>query len=362
MLSILFYKTMRLYTKTALLFFFRKWQVHNASSIPKNASIIFVANHQNAFQDAILIACSTTHEQWFLTRAGVFNNKLVKAILHSFHMMPVYRFRDGVKGLRNNDATIQQCIDLLKNRQSILLFGEGDQGMRYRLRTMQKGFARIALTTQQENDWKLPLYIVPVGVQYDHYYNFRSRVLISYGEAIPVDASLRSLSEREFYDTLLDKTRKGLLPQIVNIERDNYEEIQDYLHANRNKQDLAEQLKYDQSIVAGWDGNPKKIPAKSKNNFLLVLTLPLHLYVWINNFAPYFLIKWLLDKYVTREFRGSLKVGFAMVIMPLFYLLQTIMVHAIFSDLRITLAYLLTLPFLSIWSVDLFKKSRGTLL
>lgn len=353
---------MRLYTKTALWFFFRKWQVHNASSIPKNASIIFIANHQNAFQDAILVACSTLHKQWFLTRAGVFNNKIVRAILHSFHMMPVYRFRDGVKGLRNNDTTIRQSIDLLKGQQSILVFGEGDQSMRYRLRIMQKGFARIALAAQEENDWKLPLYIVPVGVQYDHFYNFRSRVLISYGEAIPIDASLKSLSEREFYDTLLDKTRKGLLPQMVHIESDNYKEIENYLHANRNKKDLVEQLRYDQEVVKAWDGNPTKIPAKPKNNFLLVTTLPLHIYVWINNFAPYFLIKYLLDKYVTPEFRGSLKVGFAMVIVPIFYLVQSLIVQTIFSDWRITLGYVFTLPFLSIWSVDLFKSARGTLL
>jgi hypothetical protein len=267
-----------------------------------------------------------------------------------------------VKGLRNNDTTIRQSIDLLKEHQSILVFGEGDQSMRYRLRVMQKGFARIALAAQEENDWKLPLYIVPVGVQYDHFYNFRSRVLISYGEAIPIDASLKSLSEREFYDTLLDKTRKGLLPQMVHIESDNYVEIENYLHANRNKKDLVEQLKYDQEIVKAWDGNPKKIPAKTKNNFLLALTLPLHIYVWINNFAPYFLIKWLLDKYVTPEFRGSLKVGFAMVIVPLFYLIQSVVVQGVFSDWRITLAYVGTLPFLSIWSVDLFKSARGTLL
>jgi 1-acyl-sn-glycerol-3-phosphate acyltransferase len=353
---------MRLYTKTALWFFFRKWQVHRAATIPKNASIIFVANHQNAFQDAILVACSTLHKQWFLTRAGVFNNKFVRAILHSFHMMPVYRFRDGVKGLRNNDATIQQSIDLLKDRKSILVFGEGDQDMRYRLRTMQKGFARIALAAQEESNWSLPLYIVPVGIQYDHYYNFRSRVLISYGEAISVDASLKSLPERELYETLLDKTRQGLLPHMVHITSDNYEEIENYLHANRNKEDLAEQLKYDQEIVRAWDGNPKKIPARPKNNLLLVAAMPLHIYVWINNFAPYFLIKWLLNKYVTREFRGSLKVGFAMVIVPLFYLVQTIAVHMVFVDWRITLAYVLTLPFLSIWSVDLFKSARGTLL
>ncbi len=358
MFSILFYRVMRSYVHTALWFFFRKWQVHGEQNIPKNAAIIFVVNHQNAFQDAILVACSTNDEPWFLTRAGVFNNKFIRAILHSFHMMPVYRFRDGVKGLRNNDITIRQCADLLKDRKSILVFGEGDQSMRYRLRTMQKGFARIALTVQQENDWKLPLYILPVAVQYDHYYNFRSRVLINYGEAIPVDAAFQSLPEREFYDTLLEKTRSGLLPLMVHIENEDYEVIEKHLRDNRTKKDLVEQLKHDQSVVAGWNKNPpQNVLPKPKNYFLLLLTMPLHLYTWINNFAPYFLIQWLLKKYVTLEFKGSLKVGFGMVIVPLFYLIQSMVIQTIFSDWRITLAYLLTLPFLSVWSVDEYKKA-----
>ena len=349
---------MRLYVKTTLWFFFRKWQVHGEQNIPKNAAIIFVENHQNAFQDAILIACSTVHEPWFLTRAGVFNNKFVRVILHSFHMMPVYRFRDGVKGLRNNDVTIRQCADLLKNRKSILVFGEGDQSMRYQLRTMQKGFARIALTVQQENDWKLPLYIVPIGIQYDHYYNFRSRVLINYGEAIPVDAAYQSLPEREFYEAILGKTRKGLLPLMVHIENEHYEAIEKHLHYNRTQKDLVEQLKHDQAVVAGWNTNPHKdAPQKSKNYFSLLLALPLHVYTGVNNFVPYFLIQWLLKKFVTVEFKGSLKVGFGMVIVPFFYLMQSIVVQTTFSDWRLTLVYLFTLPFLSVWSVDLYRRA-----
>jgi hypothetical protein len=281
----------------------------------------------------------------------------VRAILHSFHMMPVYRFRDGVKGLRNNDVTMRQCAELLNQRKAILLFGEGDQRMHYQLRPLQKGFARIARMVQEENNWKLPLYIVPVGVQYDHYYSFRSRVLVNYGEAIPVDESLKHLPEREFYDTLLDKTRKGLLPLMLHVENENYEVVEKYLQSDKNESDLVQQLKYDQKIIADWSLSPKKPLKKKQNYFLLIASLPLQVYAWLNNFAPYFLVSWLLKKYVNLEFKGSLKVGFGMVIVPLFYLLQGLVIQSIFSDWKITIAYLITLPFLSVWSVDLFKKA-----
>lgn len=355
------YRILRRYLQLTYFFFFRRWQIHGENKLPKNAAIIFVVNHQNAFLDAILIACSSLHEPWFLTRAGVFNSKIARYFFHVVHMMPVYRFRDGVKGLRNNDITIRACVDMLNNRKSILVFGEGDQSMRYQLRPLQKGLARIANIAQKENDWQLPLYIVPVGVQYDHYYNFRTRVLINYGEAIPVDASYKEMPEREFYDVIIDKTRTGLLPLMLHIENENYDAIVSYLHRNRNKKDLMEQLQHDKEVISNWNDTIKQ-EKRSTNYLSLIAGLPIHIYTLINNIFPYLLTRWILDNYVTPEFRGSLKIGLGMVIVPIFYLLQSIAVQFVFSDWRVTLAYALTLPFLSSWSVQWFKSARGTLL
>jgi hypothetical protein len=120
-----------------------------------------------------------------------------------------------------------------------------------------------------------------------------------------------------------------------------------------------EQLKEDQAVVANWKVQPLKAVKKPVNYFSLLAALPLHLYVWINNFLPYSIISWLLKKFVTREFKGSLKVGFGMVIVPFFYLLQTVLVQMTFSDWRVTLAYAITLPFLSVWSVDVYKSAMN---
>lgn len=351
------YHTIRFYVYLALRFYFRKWQIHGKENIPKNASVIYVVNHQNAFLDAILIACATKDEPWFLTRAGVFGNAFARTVLHWFHMMPVYRFRDGWKSLRNNDTTIRQCVDILNSKGSILLFVEGDQGLRWQLRSLQKGFARIALAAQQENNWKLPLYLVPVGVQYDHHYNFRSRVLINYGKPVSIDASYQSLPEREFLDTLVEIVKTKLKPLMLHVESVNYEAIEQYVRQNR-KRDLVEQLTHNQLVADKWEAKPHSSNEREGvNYFLLLLPLPLYVYVLINNFLPYILTSWLLKKYVTLEFKGSLKLAFGMVITPLFYVVQSILVQNILHDWRITMGYFVTLPFISVWMVDLFKSA-----
>jgi hypothetical protein len=185
---------------------------------------------------------------------------------------------------------------------------------------------------------------------------------MNYGKAIPIDSSYQSLPEREFYDVLIDKVRGALIPQMVHIESADHDRIVRYLRQHRDKKDLVEQLAEDQRVVNSWEEVSKAdVKPASINIVSMILAFPLHVYVWVNNILPHLLIHWLLNKYVTPEFRGSLKLGFGMVIVPLFYLLQSIGVQLIFSDWRVTLAYVVTLPFLSVWSVDLFKSATRKL-
>lgn len=354
-----FYWSLRNYVRTALWFFYRTWQVEGRHHIPENAAVIFVANHQNAFQDALVVTCSIRHAPWFLTRAGVFSSKVARFIFRELHMMPVYRFRDGIKGLRNNEQSMRLSADLLNKRRAILLFGEGDQNMQWTLRAMQKGFARIAWSVQQENSWTLPLFIVPVGIQYDHYFDFRSRVLVNFGPAIPVDESYRTLAEREFHEAIVTQVRAAVRPLMLDIPVENYHAIETVIKHDRSKRDLKEQLTHDQHIAGTWNAYPVTVKPVKKNNVLLALTLPWHVYVWINNFIPYLLIHRILNKSVSREFRGSVKFGMGMVLVPLVYIVQSIGMHQVFHDWRITLVYFVTLPFLTAWSVDVWNKGTG---
>jgi hypothetical protein len=211
---------------------------------------------------------------------------------------------------------------------------------------------------QQENNWKLPLYILPVGVQYDHHYYFRSRVLINYGPAFPIDASFQQMPEREFLDTLVEKVKESLKPLILHIDSEHYTEIEKYIRANKNQSDLVKQLEVDKKIAEEWGVNPRPAPAlPTTNYFMLMSMLPLHVYCWINNVLPYLTLKRILDKYVSVEFMGSLKLAFGMVIIPVFYIIQAVTVQLIFKNWYITLTYFFTLPFLSVWSVDLFKRA-----
>ncbi len=343
----LFYKSLKKYTSAALWFYFKKWQVRFVAPVP-DGPVIFVANHQNAFLDAVILGCSTHRDPWFLTRANVFQKDLVKKILNALKMTPVYRFRDGFSTLRKNDEVIDNCVKLLKQKEAILIFGEGNHDEHWRLRPLQKGFARIALKAEEENNWNLNVKIVPVGLQYDDHKKFRSRVLITFGEPISVKnllpANLNSLQQIEL---LVTKISEAIKPLMLHIDQPDYEKKAAYFLENRIvKNDLAEQLASDQQIVANTPSlQPETKVFKEHADKSTPWWNPFFVYQFINHLFPWAIIRWVITtKVKDPQFIGSIKFALGMVVVPVFYILQTTLCYSITNSWTISGAYFLSLP------------------
>lgn len=344
----LIYKSLKLFATINLHFYYKKWQVNFVKPIPEGP-VLFVANHQNSFLDAVVLACSTKRDPWFLARGGVFEKPWARKVLGWLRMAPVYRFRDGFSTLRKNDETITKCVSLLEKSESILIFGEGNHNDKYYLRSLQKGFARIAAAAEEKNHGTLKVKIVPVGLQYDSLNDFRSRVLVTFGNPITVhDIWDASKNYQENLDALIQKTEAHLKPLMLHIDPHAYEQKLAYLKARRViKKDLVEQLKADQQLVAeAPEQHNEQAPPTPKN---LDVFNPLYWYERINNFIPRSVIHWVLNNKVSDpQFIGSLKFAIGMVLVPIAYIAQTSLCYAITGSLGIAGLYLISLPF-AVW-------------
>lgn len=161
-------------------------------------------------------------------------------------MMPVYRFRDGFDTLRKNEAILNQCANLLKQGKSVLIFGEGNHNEHYNLRPC-KGFVRMAQTALQQNT---TIKIVPVGIHYEAHRLFRSRVLVSFGEAIPLAKDYFDENPVQKTEAPLKEVASKITPLILTIPENNYETTWQFLQANRNYySDLVTQLEHEQQLV-----------------------------------------------------------------------------------------------------------------
>lgn len=331
----MFYALLKLYCRITLKFYFSKWQAHGAENIPEG-QVLFVPNHQNAFLDAVLVACSSKKNPWFITRSDVFKSDFAKWILGKLQMLPVYRFRDGYSTLKNNDQVLKNCAAKIDSGETLLIFAEGNHADKFQLRPLQKGAARMAYATNPE--YNLP--VVPVGIQYEFENGFRSRVLVSFGKPIytkPIrDESMGS--EKRFHDRLLDSIRTNLSPLILDIEDMHYEETVTYLKSHRKKySDLTEQLRHDQKLIAEFKpGITASVPGKGKSIVRKLTDL--------NLFVPSFIIKQFITKNIKDpQFKNPVIYAAGMILVPIVLPVQAMALGLLTGSVIVAWVYLLAI-------------------
>jgi len=208
---------------------YEKIEIHGLENIPRGR-MIFVGNHQNGLIDPLLIAAFNRRPTTFYTRASVFKNQILSKILHYLGLLPIFRFRDGGRNLRNNIELFEKGADaLLENGEAIALFPEGNHGAERRVRPLKKGVIRL-LETIYQKDSSEEVFLVPVGFNYERLEQFRDKVSVRFGSPI---RSLDVLKEDGHVDlVLLDSIHQRLQTLTTHIE-DVYELKIEYLEKSQ---------------------------------------------------------------------------------------------------------------------------------
>src|SRR4030043_2238576 len=190
------YSSFKFYCSIFHRIFYRTIQVKFRERIPKGVPVIFAPNHQNALMDALVVLFTSGHDLVFVARADIFKNAFLAGILRLFKMYPIYRIRDGVGEMSKNEEIFQKAIDVLdRGKCPFAIMPEGNHSDKRRLRPLVKGIFRIAFRAQEKYEDREGVQIVPVGIDYSHYSNFRSRVLIVYGLPVSVGKYYRHYRE-----------------------------------------------------------------------------------------------------------------------------------------------------------------------
>ncbi len=162
--------------------FYRKTIVIGRENINPVDTIIFAPNHQNALMDALAVLFTHKGQPVFLARSDIFKSKVIASILYFLKILPVYRIRDGFSSLKGNDEIFGKTIDVLKNKNGLIILPEGDHAGFRRLRQLKKGICRIAFQAEEASDYKLNLKIIPVGIEFSNYTRFRQVLTVVYGK------------------------------------------------------------------------------------------------------------------------------------------------------------------------------------
>ncbi|CAN5185894.1 hypothetical protein BH09BAC3_BH09BAC3_01460 [soil metagenome] len=271
--------------------------------------MIFAANHQNAFMDALLIVCFTSQFTHFLARADIFTKRFTRWMLGTLNMIPIYRIRDGRRALSENANTFDACYHLFAKNEAVVIFPEGNHGSQRRVRPLSRGFTKIVAEAQLR-DPNLKISIVPVGLNYSSHQEFRSSVSIHFGKPIttgdfPFDANALRV---ELYSQL--KTLTTHIDDLNHID-ETYQKLiasgVDFLDPEDSNSRISQIQKGENidSQIANGNGSAP-------------LLLPRYVAITIN-FFPLLLWRKIKSRIKDPVFITSLRFGIGIFAFPAFY-------------------------------------------
>ncbi len=385
------YQLLRYFVSFYFRIFYKKVQITGMENVPNDCPIIFAPNHQNALMDALAIVCTIKKQPVFLARSDIFKNPVVAVVLRFLRMLPVFRMRDGFEQLRENDEVFDRVIAVLRNKGAIGIMPEGNHGDKKMLRPLKKGILRIVFQAEQGSEFNLNLKIVPVGIEFDNYTSFRSKIFINFGK--PIDfkhlfADYRDnpqLALNKAKDFLADHLRLYMIDirneenyslflnlwkiageKFENILENSGKKFSNHFYGGKKLSEVINRLhNTDSEFLKSLGGKVEKYSGKLHQNGLkissvskfpknklklgskflgLVLLLPVWIYSLITSSVPWLVIRSVTSSIEDAQFISSFKFVLSLVLFPLFYLLQ-FFIFLFVAGFFPALIFLITLPF-----------------
>jgi len=182
----LLYRLTGAVVRFGLRIFFQKIELRHAGNIPPRGPALFVANHPNSIMDALLLGAVTKRKVNYLAHAGLFRWKPMAWFLFNCGVIPVHRRSDDPDKMDQNVNAFVACYERLEAGEAIGIFPEGTSDMLRKVKKVKTGAARILLETEARNGYDLGVNLLPVGLHFFSRSRFRSRVLVNFGEPVPL--------------------------------------------------------------------------------------------------------------------------------------------------------------------------------
>src|SRR5690606_24797588 len=200
----------------------------------------------------------TKNTYHFLVPADVMNASWKAILLKWLHCIPAER-GEGKLSIQ----TLGKCSDILKNNGKLIVFAEDRSHQAKRLLQIGNDASSIALNVEESYGFNLHIMLIPVALNYTYFNLFRSELMISLANPIPMDDIKKAFQEQkeQVFSSLNENIAKGLIAEMVIIEQEEHEIVAErLLTINRNdceipsipwKSKQQDKLRFDQ-IIAGY--------------------------------------------------------------------------------------------------------------
>lgn len=337
--------------------------------------VMLASNHPGTLMDPINVAVLMNRRVHFLANASLFKSRFSNWFFSNFYCIKVERYVDTGGKPIDNKMAFMMASNFLTKGGCLYVAPEGGSYSGRFVKKMKTGAARIAFATEEANDFKLGLVILPIGLNYSDPGEFRSELLTVMGEPIKVaDFKVEwEKDQKEAVQKLTLHLKEKLAENLIYAADEEEDELlkkAEILLASENSLDpkpayfrSKKTLSYFQKLrseqPAVYQNFAEKInmyfekikkidvlDVSVKGNatvsiLMLIFTFPFFLIGYLLHFLPAFLTKKLSDKFSTDPvWIPTVKILGGLVIYPLVLWLQYLLINKLTGDIEGGLNYL----------------------
>ena len=176
------YFRVKSYTDLCVRMSFSEYEVCGRENIPDDGLVIYAPNHCNTLMDALVVLAANRNATAFGARADIFHKPRVARLLRWMKILPIARARDGRDAVAGNLEIFDEVVDCIRNGVPFCIFPEGTHRTMHSIQPLKKGVVKIAEMAAERQD--RPVYIVPVGLDYEYYFTYMCKCRVSFGAPI----------------------------------------------------------------------------------------------------------------------------------------------------------------------------------
>jgi 1-acyl-sn-glycerol-3-phosphate acyltransferase len=167
--------------------YFKKITVSGLENFPAEMiPVITTSNHPTGLMDVFLVGYHLKRQVKFTVAGSLFKDKLQAAFLTGVGAIPLYRRKDTPDEMDKNVESFENCFQELEAGGAIGFYPEGTSHPEPWVNPIKTGAARIAMQTEERNNFKLNLRIVPIGINSLKPGAFRDSVFVKFGNPISI--------------------------------------------------------------------------------------------------------------------------------------------------------------------------------
>lgn len=384
-------------TKFVLRIYYPKTTILNRERLRFSEPTILACSHPNTMMDPLHVAARTKKPVHFLANANLFASTFGNWFYSNFFCIPISRQIDDRKKV-NNEHSFSRVSEFLSEGGCLWIAPEGGSYWGRHWMSLKTGTARMALLAEAENDFNLGLRILPIGLNYEAPNYFGTKIVINVGAPMEIKTYKEAyakgfrnaakiltedLEERlkeleispsdEEEDSILEKVEIVLQNELPASNRAEFFRTKAMLKHIQENEPTALKNQIDDYFTTLKD---RKISDRAVMQFYrlskarkwadwlwIVGGFPLFIYGLINSALPSF-----IPYYFTNSrqpyigYRATVKMVIGLFTFPIFYTLQTALIHYYFQNDWLTLCYFLSLIPTGLFAWHYFNWSLGVVM